>query len=51
MKKHTYIKIRIDLEQPMPDEDIEDLVEDIDYQVKDDKGRISDTELVEICDY
>lgn len=51
MKEYTYIKLRVDLKQAMSDDDIEELIEDIDYQVTDGEGRISDIELIEICDY
>lgn len=51
MQSHTYIKIRIDFRKPMTQQAIDELVEDMDYTINDDEGRIDSTEFIETTDY
>ena len=42
----VYIKIRLQLEYDLDESEVQDLVENVDYEVKDGKKRIQNTEIV-----
>lgn len=51
MKERIYLKIRIDLNEPLTDEQAEELVDELECELSDDDGRISGSEIVDTCDY
>lgn len=51
MKDRTYIKIRIDFKKPMTQQAIDELVEEMDYEINDEEGRIDGTEFIETSDF
>jgi divalent metal cation (Fe/Co/Zn/Cd) transporter len=46
----VFIKVKLELNQDMNVMKVPDFVNELDYEIKDEKGRIQNTEIID-CDY